>query len=81
MTLNGLQSFSWIYDLHRLGQGIVKTEDASSVCQLVLQHIVKAFEADSGSLALLNHTVVVLIYGRDGVRRQVQDVRGHVFLV
>ena len=56
MTLSGLKSLSWIYDLHRLGQGIVKTEDASSVYQLVLQHIVKGFEADSGSLALLNHT-------------------------
>jgi signal transduction histidine kinase len=52
----GLKSFSWIYDLHRLGQVIVKTEDSSSVYQLVLQHIVKGFEADSGSLALVNHT-------------------------
>lgn len=55
MSLERLKQLTWIYDLHRLGQDAVATEDTSSVYQRLLQHIVGGFEAESGSLALLNH--------------------------
>ncbi len=54
MSLVRLQQLSWIYDLHKLGQDAVATNDVSSVYQRVLQHIVDGFEAESGSLALLD---------------------------
>jgi signal transduction histidine kinase len=54
MSLNRLKQLSWIYDLNRLGQASAMAEDSSSVYQRILQHIVNGFEADSGSLALLD---------------------------
>ncbi len=54
MSLDKLKQLSWIYDLNRLGQASVDTEDSSSVYQRILQHIVDGFEAESGSLALLD---------------------------
>lgn len=54
MSLDRLKQLSWIYDLNRLGQASADAEDASSVYQRILQHIVNGFEADSGSLALLD---------------------------
>jgi signal transduction histidine kinase len=56
MTLDQLKQFTWIYDLYRLGQDAVALEEASSVYQRVVQYIVAGFEADSGSLALLDDT-------------------------
>ncbi|MDD4928824.1 MAG: ATP-binding protein [Gallionella sp.] len=56
MSLERLKHISWIYDLNRLGQNAVEAEDTSSVYQGILQHIVDGFEADSGSLALLDHS-------------------------
>ena len=72
MTADKLKQLSWIYDLHRMGQDVVSAGDASSVYQRVLQHIVNGFEADSGSLALLDHdgnrlTIVAGIDLPDGV--------------
>jgi len=54
LSLDKLKQLSWIYDLNRMGQASVDTEDSSSVYQRILQHIVNGFEADSGSLALLD---------------------------
>ncbi len=54
MFLDKLKQLSWIYDLNRLGQTPVDTEDSSSVYQRILQHIVNGFDAESGSLALLD---------------------------
>ncbi len=54
MSLDKLRQLAWIYDLHRLGQDAVEAADVSSVYQRVLQHIVDGFEAESGSLALLD---------------------------
>ncbi|MFA7399834.1 MAG: ATP-binding protein [Sideroxydans sp.] len=55
MSLDRLKQLTWIYDLNRLGQQALEAEDASSVYQRILQHIVDGFEAKSGSLALLDH--------------------------
>ena len=55
MALDRLLQLSWIYDLNRLGQDAVSFKNGSSVYQRVLEHIVKGFDANSGSLALLNH--------------------------
>lgn len=54
MSLDRLKQLSWIYDLNRLGQTSARAEDPSFVYQRILQHIVNGFEADSGSLALLD---------------------------
>ncbi|MFA5810325.1 MAG: GAF domain-containing protein, partial [Thermoleophilia bacterium] len=55
MPLDRLKQLTWIYDLNRLGQQAVAAEDSASVYQRILQHIVDGFEAESGSLALLDH--------------------------
>jgi len=55
MNQDNFKKLAWIYDLHRMEQDVNTAGDASSVYQRVLQHIVDGFEADSGSLALLNH--------------------------
>lgn len=55
MGLDRLLQLSWIYDLNRLGQDTASFNNVSSVYQRVLEHIVKGFDANSGSLALLNH--------------------------
>ena len=52
--LDRLKQLSWIYDLNRLGQSTTGEVDSAFVYQRILQHIVKGFEADSGSLALLD---------------------------
>ncbi len=72
MPLDKLQQLSWIYDLHKLGQDAVVTQNVSTVYQRILQHIVDGFEADSGSLALLDKsqdclTIVAGIDLPDGV--------------
>ncbi len=54
MTPDRLKQLNWIYDLNRLGQAAVDVDDSASVYQRILQHIVNGFEADSGSLALLD---------------------------
>jgi hypothetical protein len=53
MSLNRLHQLSWIYDLVCLGQEDDEAKDAASIYQHILQHIVSGFEAESGSLALL----------------------------
>ncbi len=60
MTPDRLKQLSWVYNLHRLGQDAVASEDISTVYQRILQHIVDGFEADSGSLALLDRDGVYL---------------------
>ena len=72
MTLNRIHKLSWIYDLNRLGQEVVEDKNPSAVYQRILQHIVDGFEAESGSLALLDHagsmlTIVAGIDLPDGV--------------
>ncbi|OGT01678.1 MAG: histidine kinase [Gallionellales bacterium RBG_16_57_15] len=72
MSLDRLKQLAWIYGLNRLGQEAVETGNDSSVYQRILQHIVDGFEADSGSLALLDHadnclTIVAVIDLPDGV--------------
>ncbi len=54
MTLEKLNQLNWIYDLNRIVQASADVEDGSTVYQRILQHIVNGFEADSGSLALLD---------------------------
>lgn len=54
MTLEKLKQLNWIYDLNRIVQPLADVEDGSTVYQRILQHIVNGFEADSGSLALLD---------------------------
>lgn len=54
MSLDRLHQLSWIYDLNRIGQAVQEKENVASVYQNILQHIVDGFEANSGSLALLN---------------------------
>ncbi len=56
MVLDRLLQLSWIYDLNRLGQVTNSFKDVSSVYQRILEHIVKGFDANSGSLALLDHS-------------------------
>ena len=47
---------AWIYDLYRLGQSAGQSRlGVSKIYQKVLEHIVRGFEAKSGSLALLDH--------------------------
>ncbi|MFA6921590.1 MAG: ATP-binding protein [Gallionella sp.] len=54
MALDRLKQLSWIYDLNRMGQVSEDSGDISSVYQRILEHIVYGFDADSGSLALLD---------------------------
>lgn len=54
MVLDRLKQMSWIYDLYRLGLESANAADSRSVYQRILEHIVGGFEADSGSLALLD---------------------------
>ncbi len=54
MSLNKLKQLSWVYDLNLMGLASADVEDGSSIYQRILQHIVNGFEADSGSLALLD---------------------------
>jgi two-component system NtrC family sensor kinase len=54
MPLNRIHKLSWIYDLNWLGQEDVEAKNASVIYQRILQHIVDGFEAESGSLALLD---------------------------
>ena len=54
MSLDKLKQLSWVYDLNLMGLASADTEDGSSIYQRILQHIVNGFEADSGSLALLD---------------------------
>ncbi|NCN23731.1 MAG: GAF domain-containing protein, partial [Gallionella sp.] len=72
MNQDNFKQIAWIYDLHRMGRDVVTAGDASIVYQRVLRHIVDGFEADSGSLALLDHagnnlTIVAGIDLPDGV--------------
>ena len=72
MSLDRLKQLAWIYDLNRMGQEVVEVQTISTVYQRILQHIVDGFEADSGSLALLDHpgnclTIVAGIDLPDGV--------------
>jgi two-component system NtrC family sensor kinase len=72
MSLDKLKQLAWIYDLSRMGQEVVETDVTASVYQRILQHIVDGFGADSGSLALLDHsenclTIVAGIDLPDGV--------------
>lgn len=43
---------SWLYDLYLLGQSQLLQDTPSTVQQQILQHVIKGFEADTGSLAL-----------------------------
>lgn len=56
MTLDKQEQLNWIYDLNRIGQTPAESEDIPSVYQRILNHIVDRFDADSGSLALLDKT-------------------------
>jgi two-component system, NtrC family, sensor kinase len=67
MPLDQLKQLTWIYDLYRLGQDAVALEDASALYHSVLKYIVAGFEAESGSLALLdkNGTSLNIVAGMD----------------
>ncbi|MEO7781859.1 MAG: ATP-binding protein [Candidatus Nitrotoga sp.] len=70
--MDQLNAIDWIYKLNHLSQEAVKSEDTSSMYKGILEHILGAFEAHSGSLALLNHvesslTIVAGIDLPDGV--------------
>ena len=62
-----LKQLNWIYDLNRIGQASADAEDISAVYQRILEHIVNGFEADSGSLALLDKagSGLVIVAGID----------------
>ncbi|MEW5943841.1 MAG: GAF domain-containing protein, partial [Pseudomonadota bacterium] len=52
MSLDRMTTFSWIYDLYRLGQSAAALENTQEVYQQILIHTVTGFDAESGSLAL-----------------------------
>ncbi|MDI1293883.1 MAG: ATP-binding protein [Methylobacter sp.] len=52
MSLNEAQQLHWIHDLYCLGQSNLYQNRPDEVFACILQHIVRGFNADTGSLAL-----------------------------
>lgn len=54
MSLNEAHQLNWIHDLYQLGQSDLLQNKADEVFERILHHIVKGFNANTGSLALRN---------------------------
>lgn len=52
MLLAEADQLSWVHDLYRLGQSDLLQHKTEEVFERILQHIVKGFSAQSGSIAL-----------------------------
>ena len=52
MLLNEARQLNWIHDLYRLGRSDLLQNNTNELFELILQHIVKGFNANTGSLAL-----------------------------
>ncbi|CAA9892821.1 Sensor protein ZraS (fragment) [Candidatus Methylobacter favarea] len=52
MPLDKAQQLDWIHDLYRLGQSDLLQNNANEIFNRILRHIVKGFNAGTGSLAL-----------------------------
>jgi len=52
MPLNEAYQLNWIHDLYRLGQSDLLQNTTHQVFERILKHIVKGFNADTGSLVL-----------------------------
>ena len=52
MLLNEAHQLDWIHDLYRLGQSDLLQSKTNEVFERILLHIVRGFNADTGSLAL-----------------------------
>lgn len=64
MPYSILKELSWIYDFYQLSQTDPHEDSSSTVYQQLLNHVVKAFNASTGSLALyqgeeINHLRIV----------------------
>ncbi len=52
MSLNEAHQLNWVHDLYRLGQADLLQNNANEIFERILQHIVKGFNANTGSIAL-----------------------------
>lgn len=63
MAVIRVTQMSWIYNLYRLGQGGDSGVQSETVHQRMLEHIVQGFEGESGSLALVDESIVLFDEG------------------
>ena len=63
MPLNQINQLSWIHDLYRLGQGVAPGEQPEAVYRQILEHVVQGFAGKSGTLALVDESVVLFNEG------------------